>query len=185
MLLGFYALHPGRFQRPSLCENRTGFPLAKFFRTRHWRSILAILIIIVATTGFLTAAYTFHWFGLGTTSCWSRPTNVPPSSAYFVVVMASKGMSSGFNGSRFHSGPWPIMNVTKGQSVWIHIVSNDTIQSHGFAIVTYFTRGLTLGPGECNDVTFTANQLGSFRVYCYVICTVHPSMQNGEVNVNP
>jgi heme/copper-type cytochrome/quinol oxidase subunit 2 len=77
------------------------------------------------------------------------------------------------------------MNVTLGQNVWIHVVSNDTIQSHGFAIVTYFNRGLTLGPGACNDVTFTANQLGSFRVYCYVVCTVHPSMQNGEVNVNP
>jgi len=149
------------------------------------QAVLAIVIIIVAVTGFLTAAYTFHWFGLGTINCWNRPANVPSTSAYFVVVMASKGLTAGFNGSMFHSGPWPMMNVTLGEGVWIHLVSNDTIQSHGFAIVTYFNRGLVLGPGECNDVTFTANQLGSFRVYCFVICTVHPAMQNGEVNVSP
>jgi heme/copper-type cytochrome/quinol oxidase subunit 2 len=146
---------------------------------------LAVAIIVVVVSGFVTSAYTFHWFGLGTINCWSRPSNVPSTSAYFVVVMASRGLNAGFNGSMFHSGSWPVMNVTLGQNVWIHVVSNDTIQSHGFAIVTYFNRGLTLGPGACNDVTFTANQLGSFRVYCYVVCTVHPSMQNGEVNVNP
>jgi len=146
---------------------------------------LAIAIIAVAVTGFLSAAYTFHWFGFGTVNCWNRPTNVPATSTYFVVVMADQGMNIGFNGSKFHNGFWPVMNVTLGETVTIHVVNNDTVETHGFAITTYFNQGLKLSPGKCSDVTFNADQLGSFRVYCFINCSIHVLMQSGEVNVNP
>ena len=149
------------------------------------KPILAIVIIIVAVTGFLTAAYSFRWFGLATINCWNRPANVPTKSVYFVVVAADEGLNIGFNGSKYHSGPWPIMNVTLGQSVWIHVVNNDTVASHAFAIATYFNSGLKLSPGQCSDATFMANELGSFRVYCFIECPIHNIMQNGTVNVNP
>jgi hypothetical protein len=148
------------------------------------RLALVIVLIGVVITGFFAAAYTFHFFGLGTTSCWARPASVPAGSAYFVVVMSNEGMNVGFNGSRFQSGSWPIMNVTLGRNVMIHVINNDTVQSHGFAIQHYFT-GFALGPGRCSDVTFTANQSGSFLVYCYISCTIHEFMQNGKINVNP
>jgi FtsP/CotA-like multicopper oxidase with cupredoxin domain len=153
-------------------------------RTKLLRRVLVIVLIVVALTGFFSAAYTFHFFGLGTTNCWARPANLPASSTYFVVVMANKGMNVGFNGSKFQSGPWPIMNVTLGRNVTIHVINNDTVQSHGFAIQSYFT-GFALGPGTCRDVTFTANQLGSFTVYCNISCTIHIFMQNARLNVNP
>ena len=140
--------------------------------------------MVVAVTGVFVAAYTFHFFGLGTTNCWVRPANIPASSTYFVVVMANEGMNVGFNGSKFQSGSWPIMNVTLGRTVTIHVINNDTVQSHGFAIQHYFT-GFSLGPGTCSDVTFTANQSGSFLVYCNISCTIHLFMQNGRLNVNP
>jgi len=146
-------------------------------RTRLLRRVLVIVLIVVAVTGFFAAAYTFHFFGLGTTNCWARPASVPASSTYFVVVMANEGMNVGFNGSKFQSGSWPIMNVTMGRTVTIHVINNDTIQSHGFAIQRYFSK--------CSDVTFTANQLGSFTVYCYISCPIHVFMQNGKINVNP
>jgi len=151
---------------------------------RRLRLVLAIAIIAVAVAGVLSAAYTFHWFGPGTINCWNRPTNVPANSAYFVVVMADEGMNIGFNGSKFHSGFWPVMNVTLGETVTIHVVNNDTVETHGFAITTYFNKGLKLSPGECGDVTFNANQLGSFRAYCFISCSIHVLMQSGEVNVN-
>jgi len=99
--------------------------------------------------------------------------------------MADEGMNIGFNGSKFHSGFWPIMNVTVGTNVIIHVVNNDTVEPHGFAITTYFNKGLILRPGECSDVMFNASQLGSFRVYCFIECSIHVLMQSGEVNVNP
>jgi len=153
-------------------------------QTRLLRRILVIVLMVVAVTGFFAAAYTFHFFGLGTTNCWARPANVPASSTYFVVVMANEGMNVGFNGSKFLSGSWPIMNVTLGSTVTIHVINNDTVQSHGFAIQRYFS-GFALGPGKCSDVTFSADQSGSFLVYCYISCTIHVFMQNGKVNVNP
>jgi hypothetical protein len=153
-------------------------------RTRLLRLVLVIVLIVVVITGFFAVAFTFHFFGLGTTNCWARPASVPASSTYFVVVMANEGMNVGFNGSKFHSSSWPIMNVTLGRNVMIHVINNDTIQSHGFAIQNYFS-GFALGPGTCSDVTFTADQPGSFLVYCYISCTIHVFMQNGKINVNP
>ena len=153
-------------------------------RTILLRRVLVIVLIVVVGTGFFATAYTFHLFGLGTTNCWARPASVSAGSAYFVVVMANEGMNVGFNSSKFQSGSWPIMNVTLGRSVTIHVINNDTVQSHGFAIQRYFS-GFALGPGTCGDVTFTADQLGSFLVYCNISCTIHVFMQDGRLNVNP
>ncbi|TMH96569.1 hypothetical protein E6H37_02535 [Candidatus Bathyarchaeota archaeon] len=153
-------------------------------RTKILHRVLTIILIVVAVTGFFAAAYTFHFFGLGTTNCWARPASVPGSSTYFVVVMSNEGMNVGFNGSKFQSGSWPIMNVTLGRTVTIHVINNDTVQSHGFAIQRYFS-GFALGPGTCSNVTFTADQSGSFLVYCYISCSIHLFMQNGRLNVNP
>src|SRR2546426_8554990 len=153
-------------------------------RTRLLRLVLVIVLVVVVITGFFTAAYTFHFFGLGTTNCWARPASVPASSTYFVVVMANEAMNVGFNGSKFQSGSWPIINVTLGRTVTIHVINNDTVQSHGFAIQGYF-RGFALGPGTCGDATFTADQSGSFLVYCNISCSIHEFMQNGRLNVHP
>ena len=147
-------------------------------RTILLRRVLVIVLIVVVVTGFFATAYTFHLFGLGTTNCWARPASVSAGSAYFVVVMANEGMNVGFNGSRFQSASWPVMNVTLGRSVTIHIINNDTVQSHGFAIQRYFS-GFALGPGTCGDVTFTADQLGSFLVYCNISCTIQCSCKMG------
>jgi len=153
-------------------------------RTKPLHRVLVIVLMVVAVTGVFVAAYTFHFFGLGTTNCWVRPANIPASSTYFVVVMANEGMNVGFNGSKFQSGSWPIMNVTMGRHITIHVINNDTVQSHGFAIQRYFS-GFALGPGTCGDVTFSADQSGSFLVYCNISCTIHIFMQSGRLNVNP
>lgn len=158
--------------------------ITNLLKTRRSKLVLAGILVVIALTGFFTSAYTFHWFGLGTVSCASHPTKAP-NSAYFVVVMADEGINIGFNGSKFHSGSWPVMNVTLGANVTIHVVNNDTVESHGFAITTYFNKGLKLGPGQCSDVTFNASLLGSYRVYCFIECSIHVLMQSGEVNVNP
>ncbi len=144
---------------------------------------LVIVAIAVAGAGSLVAvAYTFHFFGGGTASC-KAPIN-QPGMAHFTIVMGNQGLNVGFNGSMYHSLPWPIMNVTTGQTFSIHLINNDTTQSHGFAITRYFDRGITLGPGLCYDVTFTADQPGAFTVYCNIFCTIHINMQDGRLNVN-
>lgn len=157
---------------------------AKGSRKKRFRLVLVMVLVVVAGSGFFAAAYTFHLLGLGAPSCGSHPTNAP-NSAYFVVVMDNEGMNVGFNGSRYHSSPWPMMNVTLGESVTIHVVNVDSVEAHGFAIARYFPPSLILRPGECTDVTFTADKLGPFQVYCWINCSIHFFMQNGVLNVNP
>ncbi len=153
-------------------------------RKRLTRRILAIAVVVIGVSGFFTAAYAFHLIGPAPIDCWARPSNVPSGAAYFVVVMGDSGINVGFNGSRYHNGPWPIMNVTLGQTVFIHVINNDTVQSHGFAIQQYFT-GFSISPRSCGNVTpFTAFQTGSFLVYCYIFCTIHSFMQNGRLNIS-
>src|SRR5207249_4116009 len=53
------------------------------------------------------------------------------------------------------------------------------------AAYLFYFFGFALGPGTCGDVTFTADQTGSFLVYCNISCTIHLFMQNGRLNVNP
>src|SRR5947209_16322948 len=91
---------------------------------------LVLVAIAVAGAGSLVAAYAFHFFGVETTSC--KATINQPGFAHFTIVMANQGLNVGFNGSRYHSLPWPIMNVTTGQTFSIHLINNDTTQSHGF-----------------------------------------------------
>lgn len=157
-------------------------------RKRRLRLVLATVLIVVALTGFFVAAYSFHFLGLGAPDCASHPTSAL-NSAYFVVLLDNRGMNVGMNGSKVHSGPWPVMNVTLGESVTIHVWNVDPVEAHGFAITRYFPPSLTLNSGQCHDVTFIADQLTTstrpFRVYCWIQCSIHNLMINGLLNVNP
>ena len=152
-------------------------------RVRLSRVVIAIILVAVAGAGFLAAAYSLHFFGPTTNTCVMSPTN-QPNSSYFTIMMANvEPMNVGFNDSKYHNPPWPVMNVTLGENVTIHVVNDDT-QPHGFSIVHYLASGITLRPGECYDATFAANQPGSFTVYCQIFCTIHVYMQDGRLNVS-
>ena len=150
------------------------------------RSILAATALAIGLTGSLVLAYEFHLFGLGTADCWVQPAG-SPGSAVFTVVMANEGVNIGFNGSRNHSPPWPVLNVTRGQSVIVHVINNDSREAHGFQITHYFEQGIGgrsgLAPGKCFDVKFTADDVGTFLVQCNIFCTIHQSMLDGRLNV--
>ena len=152
--------------------------------------MLAVFAVITAVAGFLTGAYALNLFGTGP-NCWVRPAG-GTNTAVFTVVMADEGQNIGYNGSQVHGAsqftPWPVMNVTLDQNVIIHVINNDS-QAHGFAVDHYFVQGIGgqagLAPGKCFDVRFNASTLGSFWVKCTIFCTIHPSMQYGQFNVNP
>jgi heme/copper-type cytochrome/quinol oxidase subunit 2 len=151
---------------------------------RPSRRAAAILAMVIVVAGFFSAAYAFQLFGPGSPNCWVRPSGAA-NTAIFTVVMANEGINVGYNGSRYHPFPWPVINVSLGQNVVIHLVNNDT-QAHGFSIIHFFESGIVVSPRECYDVRFTANTMGNFTVFCQIICSIHrPWMQNGRLNVNP
>lgn len=149
------------------------------------RISLVILAFVVAASavGIGTWAYlTFAFPGLFNTIATS---NLPCRSGatatsgqtHFTIIVSGQG----FNSSRY-SVSCPLMSVTKGQSVTIHLVNNDR-ETHSVAITHYLAGGVELAPGQSRDITFTADQVGSFVVYCNIGCFAHNYMQNGRLNV--
>ena len=90
---------------------------------------------------------------------------------------------NGFNDSRDHQSPWPVLTVHRCDVVSIKIINKDT-QAHGFAIDYYAARGTEI-PGQqpSTPVQFLASKSGQFKIFCNIYCTVHIFMQNALLNV--
>ena len=91
---------------------------------------------------------------------------------------------NGFNDSMDHQqGSWPVMTVHRCDTVKITVI-NASVQTHGFAVDYYATRGADIQGGETLPVQpFLASRIGQFRVYCNAPCPIHSIMQNGLLNV--
>jgi nitrous oxide reductase len=100
----------------------------------------------------------------------------------FLIVASANG----FNDSIDHQvpqTPWPTITVQKGTTVTITVCNSDT-QAHGFQITHYYDASIvTVPPGKSFTISFVADTLGTFHIYCSIFCAVHPFMQNGELVV--
>lgn len=109
------------------------------------------------------------------------------SNAYFLIVETDPPSPyAGINGSYYVpvSEQWPTINVRVGQVVSIHVINCASSEVHGFQISYYDDKSLiAVQPGQSYNVTFTATEAGTFRVYCGVFCSIHPLMQNGALVV--
>ena len=75
--------------------------------------------------------------------------------------------------SRFAYSP-SVLKVNQGDRVTIELSSMDVV--HGLAVDTYAIE-TSADPGQTSRVTFIANQSGSFRLRCSVVCGgMHPFM---------
>jgi FtsP/CotA-like multicopper oxidase with cupredoxin domain len=86
---------------------------------------------------------------------------------------------SGFNDSIAHGAPmnpWPVIRVQQGDVVHILVCNRDMSQAHGFAIQSYFDKGVVLAPGDGYRIVFAATLPGTFVMYCNIFCTVHAFM---------
>jgi hypothetical protein len=89
---------------------------------------------------------------------------------------------SGYNGSKYQTGPWPVVSVQRCDNVVFTVINSDT-QSHGFAVAYYSNVGLELVGGAQQTLKFQATRMGQFKLYCTINCSVHILMQNGLLNV--
>ncbi len=127
-------------------------------------------VVVLALLGLTT----FYLIG-GSAGNSTKTSN----KVHFTIYESERG----FNNSAAYIGSWPIMTVAQGQTVTIRVINSESVEAHGFAIDHYFT-GISLRPNQFYDVTFVADQAGTFRVYCNIFCAVHSFMQNGELVVS-
>ena len=147
------------------------------------RTLTAIVVIVVlCVASIIVFSYT-------------RLPNIQPSTSssssqvlHFTIIESDPpDPLAGINGSYYKplGTQWPIIRVHQGDTVIITVINNDSREVHGFAIVHYDDRGFSLAPGQQQTITFIANEVGSFRMYCNVFCAIHPYMQNGALIVTP
>lgn len=146
--------------------------------------IAASVIVVIAVGAVLVAIYS-NAFNIDNYFN-SSTNNNSGSTAYFTIIISDHAPNEGMNGSAIKgtTAVWPVIHVHIGQKVVINVQMVNADEPHGFAIDNYFPAGVTLRPGEFYQVTFIANQAGTFRMYCNVFCAIHPLMQNGQVIVS-
>src|SRR5215467_2279507 len=140
--------------------------------------IISVTIVGVGVFAYLTFTYPGLYTSVGTSTlpCPAGATGASGQTHYTIIIS-----SQGFNGSKYSSA-CPLISLSKGQTVTIHVVNNDG-ERHGVAIMHYLAGGVEVQPGQSKDITFTADQVGSFTIYCNIGCFVHNYQQNGRFNV--
>jgi FtsP/CotA-like multicopper oxidase with cupredoxin domain len=142
-------------------------------------AVAALVLAISFFTSLLPLLQ--HSTAAGSTS----PSSSASKTVYFTIIESDKGPDEGMNGSAYHVGePWPVMEVQQGDTVVIHIVSEDSLEAHGFTIEHYFDPGVGLLPGGTYTVKFVANDNGTFVITCLLFCAIHPLMDYGKFIVN-
>jgi FtsP/CotA-like multicopper oxidase with cupredoxin domain len=103
-----------------------------------------------------------------------------------IVEQDPPGPLAGMNGSYYKSPSiqWPVIRVHQGDTVIITIINNGSYEPHGFAIDHYYGGGVSTAPGQSNVIKFVASEVGTFRMYCDILCSIHPLMQNGAFIVS-
>ena len=156
--------------------------------------VMVIIVVVASVAGvFVYSLYTTSNTNSG--PCGTIPKRPSPDSgnatagdgptAKFLIVAADTGSPyAGFNGSYYATTQWPVMRVHLGQQVVITVMNCASSEPHGFAITHYLDSGIALSKGQMSVVNFTANERGTFRVYCNIFCSIHPYMQNGELVVS-
>lgn len=159
---------------------------------RSDRKVIVVILVVVAI-GLAGFAVYFGYFGTspGNDLCKSV-ANSPvvhdvtsgngTSESILIVEADFPSPYAGINGSANEpaNATWPIIRVHLGQTVSIHVVNCASAEAHGFQIQHFDDRTIiAIASGESYDITFTANQAGHFRIYCDILCAIHPLMQNG------
>lgn len=136
--------------------------------------VTAIAVVLLISTVYILAP--------GKSGQTLPPGCTKPAGGYLIIASIK-----GYNDSIDHGAPlksWPIINVSKGSTVRITVCNIDK-QAHGFQVSHYYDSSIeTLPPGQVINVSFIADQTGSFQIYCDVFCTIHIFMQNGELRVS-
>jgi len=99
-------------------------------------------------------------------------------SSSFTIIASESGYNNSVNEGA-PAKPWPILCAQEGEQIKITVINEDTVEPHGFAISNYLEAGITVLPGHTATISLVADSPGDFKVYCNVICAIHPFMQSG------
>ncbi len=129
-----------------------------------------VVSIIIALAGGILLTYYAPALGLS-----GRVTNGCDRPHGYTLLVADE---NGYNDSKHHSRPWPVIQVQEGETVKIVVCNLDPISAHGFGINNY-VNPVQLAAGQSFATTFVADKSGNYSMYCSIFCPVHPYMVYG------
>jgi heme/copper-type cytochrome/quinol oxidase subunit 2 len=143
--------------------------------------VIAIVLIAIVSVGSI-----FAFSSVGILTSQTQPSFIGQVLHFTIIESDPPDPLAGMNGSYYKplTAQWPIIRVHAGDTVILTVINNNSREIHGFAIVHYDNRGFSLAPGQRHTISFVANEVGSFRMYCNVFCAIHPYMQNGVLIVS-
>jgi hypothetical protein len=149
------------------------------------RAVVIAIIVVILAAGLVTVSALYVLSGSRTTtSAVQLPPGCVKPAGGFLIIASNTGYNGSVTRDAGPSNPWPILNATLGSTVHI-VVCNTDFQPHGFQVSHYYDSSLvTIEPGQVLNVSFVADQAGTFRIYCNIFCTIHIFMQNGELRVS-
>jgi nitrous oxide reductase len=138
--------------------------------------LIVVLTFALAATVLIISAE--HPFTAAQSATPVSGVNCTSYSDTFTIIASQ----SGYNDSIDHGTPqnhWPVLCAHVGSELKIIIINVDSVEPHGFAVAGYLSAGITVLPGRTESISILADSAGDYKIYCNVICAVHPFMQSG------
>ncbi len=145
------------------------------------RTLLILILAAVAVSAVVSVTYVVD---LGRNKGLALPQGCTQPPDGFLIIASVQG----YNDSIGHGAPtkaWPIIAVKQGTTVKI-TVCNTAPYAHGFQIAHYYNSSIvTIAPGQVINISFVADEEGTFQIYCSIFCPIHFSMLDGQFKVAP
>jgi len=156
------------------------FLVALVWSSKLQRRLAAILLAAIVSIGLVaSAAYLADSSGSAQSLL---PAGCAKQAGGFLIIASSLG----YNDSIAHGAPaksWPVLDVTRGTDVNITLC-NTYSQVVGFQVTHYLAdKTVTVLPGRVINLSFSANETGTFLIYCSTFSPIHVYLQGGELNV--
>ena len=156
------------------------FLVALVWSSKLQRRFVAVLLAVIISVGL--AASTAYLADSGTSAESLLPAGCAKQAGGFLIIASSLG----YNDSIAHGAPaksWPVLDVTRGTNVNITLC-NTYSQVVGFQVTHYLAaKTLTVLPGQVVNLSFVADETGTFLIYCSTFNPIHVYLQGGELNV--
>jgi heme/copper-type cytochrome/quinol oxidase subunit 2 len=160
-------------QRPrDFSEKRSRFSIAGALY------VVLVLVIVIGTP------FAIYWWNSTLVAGYDSDRVINVMGRYDTLDTAGRWLVQEGDGWNYGDAEAPSeIRVKQGEKVTLRVTSFDVI--HGFGLEDYGIESTQIYPGTVTDITFVANEAGSFTFECTIECGEKHDDMVGELIVEP
>jgi heme/copper-type cytochrome/quinol oxidase subunit 2 len=164
---------PEKQQQPrEVSEKRSRFSIA---------GALYVVLVLVIVIGTPIAIY---WWNSSLVASYDSDRVINVMGRYDTLDTTGRWLVQEGDGWNYGDAAAPSeIRVKQGEKVTLRVTSFDVI--HGFGLEDYGIESTQIYPGTVTDITFVANEAGSFTFECTIECGEKHDDMVGELIVEP